>query len=603
VPEFVAHVALAVVTFLAWFGLGSVVLVRGPRVGDVLLDLLNRVGIGAICFALLTFATGWGRVLYPVPYLILFTSAAVVGVTAVARALPPAQFPRLRTWARWERALLALIFLYIALDLFVTAAPISSPDALLYHAANPALFEQHHRIFEVTSNSSSYEPFSVEMLVLDGFLLWDSVQGAFAPLLLAILAVAAVAGFTYRVAGRSAALLAAAIFFAQPFLVWEATSVFIESGLACAVALSIWNLYRFVRHGERAGLVLAGVFAGGAAGMKYLGLVAALGLAAALVILVGKRMNFRTALAFGLPALVVALPWYVKNALLTGNPFYPHVFGGLNPSAAHELDSAMRAFGHGHGPLDFLLLPARLLGDAKSFDAGEFLSPLFLIFAPTALLLSQHRRLVLVAWTGVFCFVAVWFLTTQQARFLVPLMPVLAVLAALGALALAARGRVGRVLVVSGIAGALAVGLGASIVYAAQFAPVVVGAQSRDRFLEEKVSDYDGVEWLNRRLGPNQKVATDIWALLYLKVPYTTFGTMGDLLPLDAGPRATRSFVTREGVTRIAILDTDVDRKRQVGYLDARLIGRVPVRSVKSRTRGEFGPRQDMLVYAIGGTS
>src|SRR4029453_5426377 len=182
--------------------------------------------------------------------LILFTLAAVVGVTAVARALPPAQLPRLRTWARWERALLALIVLYIALDLFVTAAPISSPDALLYHAANPALFEQKHRIFEITSNSSSYEPFSVEMLVLDGFLLWDSVQGAFAPLLLAILAVAAVAGFTHRVAGRSAALLAAAIFFAQPFLVWEATSVFIESGLACAVALAIWNVSRFVRHGE-----------------------------------------------------------------------------------------------------------------------------------------------------------------------------------------------------------------------------------------------------------------------------------------------------------------------------------------------------------------
>jgi hypothetical protein len=197
----------------------------------------------------------------------------------------------------------------------------------------------------------------------------------------------------------------------------------------------------------------------------------------------------------------------------------------------------------------------------------------------------------------------VWFVTTQQARFLVPLMPVLAVLAALGALTLATRGRVGRVLVVSGIAGALAVGLGASLVYAAQFAPVVVGAQSKDRFLEEKVSDYEGIEWLNRRLGPNQKVATDIWALMYLKVPYTTFGTMGDLLPFDAGPRATRSFVSREGVTRIAILDTDVDRKRQVGYLDARLIARVPVRSVNSRTRGEFGPRDDMLVYAIGGTN
>jgi MFS family permease len=440
------------------------------------------------------------------------------------------------------------------------------------------------------------------MLVLDGFLLWDSVQGAFAPLLLALVALGAVMGFSWRIAGRSAALLAGAVFFAQPFMVWEATSVFIEAGLACALALSAWNLYRFVRYSERTGLLLAGIFAGSAAGMKYLGLIAALTLAAVAAIVIGRRLNYRVALAFGLPAVAVALPWYVKNALLTGNPFYPHVFGGLNPSAARELDSSMRSFGHGRAPLDFLLLPVRLLADAKPFDAGEFLSPLFLVFAPTALLISRARHAVLAAWAGVLIFVVAWFVTTQQARFLVPLMPVLAVLAALGALTLSSQGRLGRVLVVAGTAAALAVGVGGSVVYAAQFAPVVVGTESRDQFLTEKVSNYEGVEWLNRQLGPEDKVATDIWALLYLKVPYTTFGTMGDVLPLNAGAQATRSFVAKQGVTRIAILDSDKERERQVGYLNARLIARVSVRSVQSRTRGDFGPRQEMLVYAVSKT-
>jgi hypothetical protein len=82
--------------------------------------------------------------------------------------------------------------------------------------------------------------------------------------------------------------------------------------------------------------------------------------------------------------------------------------------------------------------------------------------------------------------------------------------------------------------------------------------------------------------------------------PYTAFGTMGDVLPLNAGARATRSFLARQGITRLAILDSDKDRERQVGYLNARLIARVSVRSVQSRTRGDFGPRQDILVYAIG---
>ena len=83
-------------------------------------------------------------------------------------------------------------------------------------------------------------------------------------------------------------------------------------------------------------------------------------------------------------------------------------------------------------------------------------------------------------------------------------------------------------------------------------------------------------------------------------MPYVTFGTMGDLLPSDAGRAATRAFVARYGVTHIAILDDDDARRRQVGYLNARLVGRVSVRSVQSRTRGHFGPLHDMLVYAVG---
>jgi hypothetical protein len=588
------------VTLLAWLGLGSMVLARGPRVDDGSLEVLNRVGLGAVAFALLTFAAGWARLLYPAVYIPLFAATALVGVVKLARLARGVRRPRIE-WSRWQLALLALLVLYVVLDIVSVSAPISSPDAVLYHAADPRLFEKAHRIFEVPWNSSSYEPFSVEMLVLGGMLLWNPVQGAFAPLLLGLVALAVVMGFTQRVAGRSGALLAGAIFFAQPFMVWETTSTFIESGIALAIALSAWNLFRFVRDSERGGLVLAGVFAGAAAGMKYVGLIAALALAAVALGVLWRRLNLRLALGFAVPAIAVALPWYVKNAVLTGNPFYPHVFGGLNASAERELRASMRSFGHGHSLLDLLLLPARLLADAKAFDGGQYLSPLFLIFAPAALLHRRARTAVLFTWAGVLLFVIVWFFTTQQARFLVPLMPPLAVLAALGAMTLTRRGRGARRLVVAVTAGALAVGLGASAVYASQFVPVVVGTESTQQFLREKVSNYDGVAWLDRRLGPRDRLATDIWALFYLDMPYTAFGTMGDLLPVDAGPAATRVFVARYGVTDIAVLDGDKARRRQVGYLRAHLIGRVSVRSVQSRTRGHFGPRHLMLVYEVDG--
>jgi hypothetical protein len=588
-----------VLTLLSWLGLGSIVLVRGPRVGEPILDLLNRFGVGALSFALLTFGAGWAGLLYRAVYLPIFAITAFVGTVSLSRRTRAAPRPAIRRWPLWQLALLALLGGYIAIDLVAVCAPVSSPDALLYHVADPSLFANAHRIFEIPWNSSSYEPFSVEMLILDGLLLWNSTQGAFAPLLLAFVALVAVMSFAYRIGGRPAALLAGTVFFAQAFMVWEATSAFIEPGIALAVGLAGWNLIRYARDSERSGLVLAGVFAGGAAGMKYLGLIAALILAAVAAVALFRRSTFRLALLFALPAAVVALPWYIKNTILTGNPFFPHVFGGLNPTAARELASSMRSFGYGRSPGDFLLLPGRLLAAAKPFDGGQYFSPLFVIFAPVAVLLDRRRQTILIAFGAILLFVVAWFLTTQQARFLVPAMPTAAVLAALGILALAQQGRLGRLVAVGLTAGALAVGAGASTVYAKQFVPVVFGTEPAQRFLLEKVSNYSGVEWLNRNLGPRDRVATDLWALFYLRIPYVTFGTMGDLLPRDAGPAATRAFVARYRVTRIAILDGDIARRRQVGYLDARLVGRVSVRSVQSRTRGHFGRRHEMLVYAV----
>src|SRR5207249_905513 len=139
--------------------------------------------------------------------------------------------------------------------------------------------------------------------------------------------------------------------------------------------------------------------------------------------------------------------------------------------------------------------------------------------------------------------------TTQQARFLLPLMPLVAVVAAIGVLALASQGHLGRLVAVGAVSAGLAVGLAASSVYAAQFVPVVFAGQSKQRFLTNKVSLYQGVDWLNRHLGPNDKVAVDFWSLLYLRVPHVTFGTMGELLPPNAGKAATERFVDENHVT------------------------------------------------------
>jgi hypothetical protein len=73
------------------------------------------------------------------------------------------------------------------------------------------------------------------------------------------------------------------------------------------------------------------------------------------------------------------------------------------------------------------------------------------------------------------------------------------------------------------------------------------------------------------------------------------------VLSTTAGPRETGAFARRYGLTHAAVLESNRgSRARQLSYLGARLIARVPVRTIVSRTRSEAGPPDTLLVYRLG---
>ena len=71
----IAHGSLAVATIMAWLGAGSLVLAPVPVTADRALVVLNRIGIGALVFALATFAAGWAGVLSSAAYVAVFVVA------------------------------------------------------------------------------------------------------------------------------------------------------------------------------------------------------------------------------------------------------------------------------------------------------------------------------------------------------------------------------------------------------------------------------------------------------------------------------------------------------------------------------------------------
>jgi hypothetical protein len=150
---------------------------------------------------------------------------------------------------------------------------------------------------------------------------------------------------------------------------------------------------------------------------------------------------------FSLVTLVIAAPWYVRNAIFMGNPFYPFVFGGRYWDAFRADWYSGAGTGIGWNPVQIFLLPLTvILGyrDETFFDGR--LGPLFLILAPFALwILISHSRQDLGRGTslqaiGLFCAITFGAWTVGvinssnlwQARLLLPAMILFAIPAALG---------------------------------------------------------------------------------------------------------------------------------------------------------------------------
>lgn len=184
---------------------------------------------------------------------------------------------------------------------------------------------------------------------------------------------------------------------------------------------------------------------GGAASIKYLALPLALAL---LPVLLGwlavtspapspGRVIRTLALFFG-PLLVVAAPWYGRNLWLVHNPVFPLLYT-LFPTQSTGWD-ADRArlhllFLQGYGSatkdwLDYLTLPWRVCWLARTDDIRHYdgeVGAVYFLFVPALALWRwmDSRLRGLTAFAGLFF--GLWALSSQQVRFLLPVLPPVAV--------------------------------------------------------------------------------------------------------------------------------------------------------------------------------
>lgn len=276
----------------------------------------------------------------------------------------------------------------------------------------------------------------------------------------------------------------------------------------CFAFASVWALWCFGHCGSRVYLVVSAMCLGIAMGSKYILCALAFPLGLSIIWLQWPRF-WRPFWLYVVWAAVWGLWWYVRNAVLIGNPVHPFAMGIFGTRLWTELDmqSQMVALGNPWIPRNVLgLLQAPYYAwHSEVLRVQDCFLVLCLLFASSLLCWRQSRALNLLLFTA-WCWVVSWIWGSQDPRHVLPAVPLVfvytaAVMAGLwpaGALSASGCGWcrvvrwIGHGLALLCLFAALGLGvvLARERLYQAYFAHLVPGPE-QDAFVRQNMSAYD----------------------------------------------------------------------------------------------------------------
>lgn len=469
-------------------------------------------------------------------------------------------------------------------------------DVLEYHLQAPKEFHQAGQVQFIEHNVYANMPLGAEMhslawmTLLGGPLGWW-VGGLIGKLIIASISLtiaAAVGGFIGRRYGANCGWCAAGLMLGTAGCVHVSTLGLVDMVLGAYIAATclVWGATRSNGTGVAARALLLGLFVGAAAASKYTGvLFAVLPVAVCLTYETWRDNRERLGVvlgAFGVALAVTGLPWFAKNAAVTGNPVYPlaaNVFDTPGLSA-DQLARWQRVHqpqaSEGQSPFG---LEAWWRSASRLLWESPFVHPSLLLLASVGLLAQRRtpplrftKGWVTACALGVAWILLVWWLGTHRIdRFWVPILPLLALLAGYGVAVLGT-------LKLTKLAGGIALW---GIAYGALQA--FSGAAQVDRRIlvalheleQEHVGETaDGyltpIAWINAHLGPDDRVLCIGEAKAYdFRVPIV-YATCFNTNPGESWLAATeatqqRKHLADQGISHVFVNWSEIARYRSPG--------------------------------------
>lgn len=511
--------------------------------------LLMALGFGFGALSYVSLALAAADIYHPTSVALLLT-LIIIGAAIAAWVSPPRarvsanETPQASkpSYGRLEAAWLAIAFVACCFALVAAFAPETEYDALWYHLYLPRLWLEAGHTVDVVQEFPSLYPLTWELVFGAGLVVGGTIA---AKLLhaccLAIITITLLAAGR-RYASSSTALVAIGLLLTTPTVLWEAGTAYVDLALAMYVCLGSYALARFLETSNRAWLIAAGLQFGFGAATKHLGLIA-LGIAAGILMwALWQRTRSARAIISAAAVLVIIgvaipVPWYVRSCYASGNPFFPELyalFGGGPPTrwdAANERGlAAFKAhFGVHQGIVSLLRLPWDVTVHSAFF--GGALGPLWLLLVPLAFTRRARLRNRGVIAVATLAYVAVWAspISSDQMRFLIPVLAGLALLGAEGWRAIMEASATSRYLRIATAVLLLGVAFlnlppwmavheadrhattgWLTHVLRASPTGVVTGRESEDRYLARTLPSYAAWQYANSHLPADAVVLTFI---------------------------------------------------------------------------------------------
>ncbi|MGA8407173.1 MAG: glycosyltransferase family 39 protein [Candidatus Acidiferrales bacterium] len=428
-----------------------------------------------------------------------------------------------------ERLVLLAILGFLVVGALSAMAPLTGSDAMHYHFTAP-LLQQGRPLAPIYWMVHSFFIGQAHLLISLGLALGSDRISLGLIYLGGVLAAGALFAVSRQLMTKRWASIAVLIFLATPLVFWQmSTSGSPDMWMAFYVALAALAAARAGASDATRWLVLAGLFAGATAGVKYTGWI--IPIALVVYIMVAAR-SFKIAVASGLAALSAGVWPLARNLCWTGDPVFPFLTRTLTPDRVNSYALGWISADTGAGRVvrdlpHILGYPFTMVLKGAAHGFGQYFGPIILAFAPLLLFARWKNPVAKVAaafWAAMFLS-NVW--TSQMGRFLLPVYALSLALVLSGVSAIAERSwRAASLACTFTVLAFLAFAGISDAVYARDFLPAVLGVQSEAAFLDRMAPDYQTVEFINRTLSPEIKGSNDgsvmvfFRHLYYIRVPF-----------------------------------------------------------------------------------